>query len=199
MRSAKLPPMMYIFAGNNGSGKSTLRNLLIDKLGIDINIDPDSIARRLNPQAPETKQFAAGKAAVKLVYECIEEEKSFSIETTLAGKNAIHQMNKAREKGFEVTMFYVGLGHVEQNIERVALRVRNGGHHIPTKDILKRDSTSKENLLRNLYLVDNLVVIDNSKSDGELVLETSNGRITFVANDLPDWAHPIKQKYNATT
>ncbi|SDJ14208.1 zeta toxin family protein [Alteribacillus bidgolensis] len=106
MRSAKLPPMMYIFAGNNGSGKSTLRNLLIDKLGIDINIDPDSIARRLNPQAPETKQFAAGKAAVKLVYECIEEEKSFSIETTLAGKNAIHQMIKAKERGFEVLFIY---------------------------------------------------------------------------------------------
>ncbi|UOQ93951.1 zeta toxin family protein [Halobacillus shinanisalinarum] len=195
----KLPPMMYVFAGNNGSGKSTLRSLLIDKLGIDINIDPDSIARRLDPKAPETKQFAAGKAAVKLVYECIKEEKSFSIETTLAGKNAIHQMTKAKEEGFEITMFYVELSHVEQNIERVALRVKNGGHHIPTSDILKRDTTSKENLLRNLSLVDNLVVIDNSKSDGELVLEISNGRITFEVDDLPDWASPIKKTFNTTT
>ena len=196
MTKQKLPPMMYVFAGNNGSGKSTLRNLLIDKLGIDINIDPDSIARRLDPRSPETKQLAAGKAAVRLIYECIEEEKSFSIETTLAGKNAIHQMIKAKEKGFEITMFYVGLSHVTQNIERVALRVRNGGHHIPTKDILKRDTTSKENLLQHLSLIDNLVVIDNSKSDGELILEISNNQITFETDEIPDWADPIKQKFN---
>ncbi len=36
-------PMMFVFAGNNGSGKSTLRNLLVDKIGIDINIDPAAL------------------------------------------------------------------------------------------------------------------------------------------------------------
>lgn len=60
-------PMMYVFAGNNGSGKSTLRNLLIDKIGIDINIDPDSIARRIDPENPESKRLAAGKEVIKAV------------------------------------------------------------------------------------------------------------------------------------
>ncbi|TCP25582.1 hypothetical protein EV207_12112 [Scopulibacillus darangshiensis] len=93
-----LPPMMYVFAGNNGSGKSTLRNLLVDKLGIEINVDPDAIARRLEPREPEKKHFAAGKESVKMIYECINKEKSFSIETTLAGKNAINQMIKAKRR-----------------------------------------------------------------------------------------------------
>ncbi|MYL61818.1 hypothetical protein GLW07_00475 [Bacillus hwajinpoensis] len=150
----------------------------------------------MDPRSPETKQLAAGKIAVRLIYECIEEEKSFSIETTLAEKNAIHQMIKAKERGFEITMFYVGSSHVTQNIERVALRVKNGGHHIPTKDILKRDTTSKENLLQHLSLIDNLVVIDNSKSDGELILEISNNQITLETDEIPDWADPIKQKFN---
>ncbi|MFB5662490.1 hypothetical protein [Alteribacillus sp. HJP-4] len=48
-------PVMYVFAGNNGSGKSTFRNLLIDKIGIDLNIDPDGIARRIDPLNPESK------------------------------------------------------------------------------------------------------------------------------------------------
>lgn len=48
-------PTMYVFAGNNGSGKSTLRSLIIDKIGLDINIDPDSIARRLDPDRLESK------------------------------------------------------------------------------------------------------------------------------------------------
>lgn len=46
-------PSFYVFAGNNGSGKSTFRNLIIDKIGIDINIDADAIARRLDPDNPE--------------------------------------------------------------------------------------------------------------------------------------------------
>ncbi|WP_317956462.1 hypothetical protein [Paenibacillus chitinolyticus] len=29
---------MFIFAGNNGSGKSTIRNLIIDRIGISVNI-----------------------------------------------------------------------------------------------------------------------------------------------------------------
>ncbi|WP_255584765.1 hypothetical protein [Virgibacillus saliphilus] len=37
-------PILFVFAGNNGSGKSTIRNLIIDNIGVDINIDADSIA-----------------------------------------------------------------------------------------------------------------------------------------------------------
>ena len=85
-------PIFFVFAGNNGSGKSTLRNLIIDKIGIDINIDPDAIARRLDSENPESKRIAAGKEVIKSVNRYIEEGKDFSIETTLAGKNAIRQV-----------------------------------------------------------------------------------------------------------
>ncbi len=30
--------MMYVFAGNNGSGKSTIRNLIVDRLGMNIDL-----------------------------------------------------------------------------------------------------------------------------------------------------------------
>lgn len=46
-------PVMYVFAGNNGSGKSTIRNLIIDRLGINVNIDPDVLARGIDPKQPE--------------------------------------------------------------------------------------------------------------------------------------------------
>lgn len=62
----KHKPMFYVFAGNNGSGKSTLRNLLIDKIGVDINIDPDAIARRIDPLDPESKRVSAGKEVINI-------------------------------------------------------------------------------------------------------------------------------------
>jgi len=40
--------VMFVFAGNNGSGKSTIRNLIIDRLGISVNVDPYSLARRID-------------------------------------------------------------------------------------------------------------------------------------------------------
>src|SRR5690625_955519 len=122
MNQISQQPIMYVFTGNNGSGKST--------------IDPDTIARRIDPNAPDKKRFSAGKEAVKLIYECINEKKSFSIETTLGGKNAIRQMQKAKKNGFEISMFYIGLKDVHQNIKRIALHVKNGGPHIPTTDVL---------------------------------------------------------------
>ncbi|MFE7083309.1 zeta toxin family protein [Priestia megaterium] len=188
-------PMMYVFAGNNGSGKSTLRNLIIDRVGLEINIDPDAIARRIDPESPESRRVSAGKEVIKLVNECINEGKNFSIETTLAGKNVIRQMQKAKEYGYEVTMFYVGLGDVEQNIQRVASRVKNGGHNIPTEDIRRRHSVSLNNLLSSLTLIDNLVVIDNSEEEGNLMLEITGGSLVFIENNLPKWILPILQVY----
>lgn len=187
-------PTFFVFAGNNGSGKSTLRNLIIDKIGIDINIDPDAIARRIDPENPESKRIAAGKEVIKSVRRYIGEGKSFSIETTLAGKNAIRQIQKAKEMGYEVTMFYVALSNVEQNIERVAMRVKNGGHNIPTEDIVRRSITSFNHLYEYTKIIDNLVLIDNSEDDGEIVLEANNGIINFETSPLPEWVIPVTEQ-----
>lgn len=187
-------PTFFVFAGNNGSGKSTLRNLIIDKIGIDINIDPDAIARRIDPENPESKRIAAGKEVIKSVKRYIEEGKSFSIETTLAGKNAIRQIQKAKEMGYEVTMFYVALSSVEQNIERVAMRVKNGGHNILTEDIVRRSITSFNHLYEYTKIIDNLVLIDNSEDDGEIVLEANNGIISFETSPLPEWVTPVTEQ-----
>ncbi|SDX05801.1 zeta toxin family protein [Paenibacillus sp. PDC88] len=140
---------MFVFAGNNGSGKSTIRNLIIDRLGVNVNIDPDALARRLDPENPERRKVSAGKEALKLTKDCILNKRDFTVETTLAGGNVIRQMREAKDHGFEVIVFYIGLEDVRLNIERVAARVMNGGQHIETTDILRRSQTSIHNLLEN--------------------------------------------------
>jgi predicted ABC-type ATPase len=70
-------PIFFIFAGNNGSGKNTLRNLIIDKLGVEINIDPDAIARRLDSENPESKRVSAGKEVLRSVKQYINDGKDF--------------------------------------------------------------------------------------------------------------------------
>jgi predicted ABC-type ATPase len=183
---------MFVFAGNNGSGKSTIRNLIIDQIGVSVNIDPDALARRINPIQPETARISAGKEAIRLARDCIEKYRDFSIETTLSGGYAIRLMHEARARGFEITTFYCGLGDPNLNIERVAIRVRNGGHHIPSKDIMYRHHSSIQNLLVHLELVNHLIVIDNSALNGEIVLEADCGRLKYQNAILPDWVLPIR-------
>jgi predicted ABC-type ATPase len=194
----ELTSIMYVFAGNNGSGKSTIRNLIVDRLGISVNIDPDALARAIDSDHPESRKVSAGKNAIKLARDCIRSGRDFSVETTLAGGNGIRLMRDAKANGFEVTMFYVGLGDYHLNIERVAVRVKNGGHHIPSEDIVRRHDTSIQNLLSHLQLIDHLIVIDNSRAEGDIVLDSDYGIITYRSKLLPEWAECIVQRLQKT-
>ncbi len=185
---------MVVFAGNNGSGKSTIRNLIVDRLGISVNIDPDALARGIDSDHPDRRKVSAGKEAIKLARDCIHHKRDFSVETTLAGGNAIRLIREAKANGFEVTMFYVGLNDVRLNIERVAARVRNGGHHIPTEDIIRRQTTSMQNLLTHIHLIDHLIVIDNSEVSGEIVIQAEHHVLKYQAKSLPIWVHKIKDQ-----
>lgn len=184
-------PKMYVFAGNNGSGKSTIRNLIVDKLGLNINIDPDALARTISSINPENYKVSAGKEAIKIARECIQNGRDFSVETTLAGGNVIRLMREGRKNGYEINMFYVGLSDYKLNIQRVATRVKNGGHDIPKEDIIRRHVTSINNLLVNLELIDYLTVIDNSDSTGEVVLQVEKGKIKYRSEVLPQWVRQI--------
>ncbi|NBI31201.1 zeta toxin family protein [Chengkuizengella marina] len=191
---SELSANMFVFAGNNGSGKSTIRNLIVDQLGVSVNIDPDTLARGIDPDNPEQHKISAGKKAIRLARECIRNHRDFSVETTLAGGNTIRLMKSAKENGFNVTMFFIGLGDYLLNIERVAVRVQNGGHYIHTDDIVRRHKTSLQNLLSNLYLIDYLLVIDNRDSIGKIVLEADCNNINYQLDPLPLWVEKIKQK-----
>ncbi|SFS99618.1 zeta toxin family protein [Paenibacillus sp. 453mf] len=177
-------PVMTVFAGTNGAGKSTLTRNFNDQLGEVI--DPDAIAKTINPRHPESVSPSAGREAIKRVRECIQNGKSFSIETTLAGKNAIRQMEQAKKAGFEINLYYVGLKNVEYHIERVEMRVKNGGHHIPEEDIRRRYDRSIGNLPEALKLSDRSFIFDNT-SKFRLVMEVEKGKVQTISKDIPQW------------
>ncbi|WP_010496642.1 hypothetical protein [Paenibacillus elgii] len=100
---------MYLL-GIMAAVKVQFEILIVDRLGISINIDPDSLAGSFDADQPDRRKVSAGKEAIKLARDCIRHNRDFSIETTLAGRNVIRLMRDAKANGFEVTMFYVGLG-----------------------------------------------------------------------------------------
>ncbi|WP_339223009.1 hypothetical protein [Paenibacillus sp. FSL H8-0332] len=80
-----------------------------------MNIDPDALARKINNGNPERSKVSAGKEAIRIARECIRNKWDFTVETTLVGGNVLRQMRDAKEQGYKIIMFYVGLGDVRLN------------------------------------------------------------------------------------
>lgn len=181
-------PVVTIFAGVNGSGKSTLTEMLGGELD-GVIIDPDKISRDF-----KLSSLGAGKKVILMVNECIESKESFSLETTFSGKLIINQIKKARENGFKITLHYVWLSSLEEHLQRVAQRVKLGGHDIPKDDIVRRYNSSHNQLIDNLDLYDELLIWDNSGEEITLCSISVASRFDdFAANPL---SSIVKQKVN---
>ena len=176
---------LVVFAGPNGSGKSSIRDAIINPA--EVVIDPDRIARTINPANPKAAGLEGGKEALRRFQQAIEQGRSVSMETTLTGQTAVMRMRQAKDAGYDVSLVYVALRAPDLNVERVQARVRQGGHDIDPDLIRKRVGTSMANLPRALAIADQAIVLDNSEKAYRTILETAAGRVTYQAAPLPGW------------
>lgn len=75
---------LTIVGGPNGSGKSTITSALKLRQGMPV-IDPDAIARELQPDAPAAVAVEAGREAIRQQTALLAQGASFAVETTLSG------------------------------------------------------------------------------------------------------------------
>jgi len=108
-----------------------------------------------------------------------------TIETTLAGKNHIKTIQKAKDLGYQVVLIYSYLDNPDFCKNRIKVRVLNGGHDIPHDDIVRRFYRSKENFW-NIYkdLVDEWNLFYNGTSEYILVAQSVNNEIEIFSESL---------------
>lgn len=186
MSSSDTNKVFTIIAGINGSGKTSLYKVLkgADELGLRVNID--EIVMSEGDWKDPALQVRAGKAAMHLIDDCIEKGISFHHETTLPGAVVIRQIKKAKEHGFRIVLYYVGIDDVKTAIKRVHKRVAMGGHGIDDRYIIKRYIQLKDRLLQILPLCDTAVMFDNTKKFRQIAVFMEN-RIYDCDRDLPNW------------
>ncbi len=184
--------VMTVFAGTNGAGKSTLSMQMKDWLGE--LVDPDQIARELKPDDPRSADLSAGREAVKRIRSLIKQSENFAIETTLSGSFVLKHMEIAKQKSYEIVLYYIGLQDVQMHIDRVASRVEQGGHWIAEEDIRYRYGESLKNLIPALNLADQIIIIDNTH-EPLIVAEIRQGHLVYRNNFVPAWANPVLIPY----
>ncbi len=80
----------------------------------------------------------AGRVMIRRMHELRRRRKTFSFETTLAGKGHGRFLSEAQNEGYVIHLAYVWLASVELAKKRVSVRVQRGGHSIPDADIERR-------------------------------------------------------------
>src|SRR5690606_30613369 len=125
-------PSVVVLAGPNGAGKTTASPFVIrDTLGINEFVNADHIAQGLSGFAPETSAFAAGRIMLERLHELGRLRRTFAFETTLATRSFAPWLEVLRGSGYDFGLVFLALRTPEQAIQRVRLRVSDGGHDVP--------------------------------------------------------------------
>ena len=166
-------PILYIIAGCNGAGKTTASySVLPDLLNCREFVNADEIAKGLSPFNPESVAIEAGKLMLQRINLLLEQRKTFAIETTLATRSYASLVTRAHDLGYHVVLLYFWLSSPEMAIDRVAKRVREGGHNIPTETIIRRYWLGLKNFFTIFApIVDSWMFFDNV--DDTLIIATS--------------------------
>ena len=108
----------------NGCGKSSLTgSLKAERTDLGIIVDPDKITAELGGD-----EYEGGKLAVERLEQALADGVSFTQETTLSGGYTRKLARRAREQGYYIRLYYIGLDTVQESLQRIQNRVRKGGH-----------------------------------------------------------------------
>lgn len=162
---------ILVIAGPNGAGKTTFaRAFLPNEANCPLFINADLIAAGLSPFSPEQALFKAGRLMLKAMDEHAARGDNFAFETTLAGRVYASRLRLWQSMGYRVSLYFLKLDSPELAIERVAERVRQGGHDIPA-DVIRRRFAKGLAMFDSVYrpLVDDWMLFDNSGEQPELI------------------------------
>ena len=190
-------PVLIVIAGPNGSGKTSVTSKILKHEWMEdaVYINPDLVAQERfgDWNSPD----AIRKAVIycqEWREQCLAERKSLIFETVLSADDKIDFIERAKEAGFFVRLFFVCTESPTINASRIAQRVIKGGHDVPITKIISRYQKSILNCKYIATKVDRTYLYDNSVDDAEqqLLIRLSDGLIAKrYVNELPEWAKQI--------
>ena len=131
-------PRCLIIAGPNGAGKTTFARTFLPRDGLTRFVNADLIAAGVSPLDPAGAQFAAGKIFLAELDRLSAARADFAFESTLSGLAYVTRLRRWKATGYRIEIIYLKVNDVRVSLERIAARVRSGGHAVPEADVRRR-------------------------------------------------------------
>ena len=196
MKNKDQRPNLYVIADPNGAGKTTFsRKFLPDYAKCLEFVNVDLIANGLSPFDPERAALRAGSIMLDQIHSLTKRGVDFGFESSLSGGTYVKLLQEMKRRRYLIPIFFLWINDVDLALERIRLRVRNGGHAIPEATVRRRFGRSLANFLR-LYkpLADSWTIFDNSRDISKMVAFEESGKIETLEPDL--FNHLLKYKEN---
>ncbi len=176
-----------MLAGPNGAGKSTFYESHLSALGLPF-LNADVLVAHTGM---DTYEAAERIDDARRIF--VTRRMGFVTETVFSDPVGakVDFLAEAGALGFDVQLIYIGIEDAEFSAERVAARVRAGGHDVPLEKILARYARTLENLERAIDRLPRVTLYDNSSFDEpfRLIAEFRNGKLhSSSVNPMPPWA-----------
>lgn len=182
-------PIVVAIAGPNGAGKTSFYEAHLAPAGLRF-VNADDLARELDVDAYEAAELAG-----RLRETLLEQGESFVFETVFSDPvgDKVAFLKRAGAQGHAVVLCFIGLDGPEASEERVAMRVLQGGHDVPTRKLRERYPRTLKNLARAIRQLPRVLVFDNGDLGRpfRMVAEFEEGRVREKHAPWPRWLpHP---------
>ena len=186
MRKGRVSPQLYVIAGPNGAGKTTFaKEFLPHDAGCLEFVNVDMIAGGLSPFAPQRAAIRAGRLVLEQIHSLGKKGLNFGFETTLSGKTYIKFLKDLKGKGCLIHLYFLWIPTVKLALDRIATRVRNGGHDVPELVVRRRFDKSIHHFLKYYQpLIDSWALYDNSGEKPRMIAFKESGRLEILNHAL---------------
>jgi predicted ABC-type ATPase len=182
-------PVIVALTGPNGAGKTTFYEAHLKASGLRF-LNADILAGELGIDSYQGAEIAA-----KLRQEFVNQGESFVFETVFSDPvgDKLSFLKQAVQQGYAVVMCFIGIAGSGRSEERVAMRVSQGGHDVPTDKLAARFPRTMTNLKQAIRELPCVLVFDNDdlRIPFRLLAVFQNGRQRFLAKSIPDWLEPV--------
>ncbi len=119
--------------------------------------------------------------------ELLKRKISFTMETVFSHTDKVQFMQRAKEAGYNVYLYFVSTENPEINIKRVEGRVAAGGHDVDPVKIVERYKRTMNNLLAAVKISYRAYIFDNSGASTVKIAEKDKDGTIYLEESVPQW------------
>ena len=178
-------PVLVALVGPNGAGKTTFFQSHLKQAGLRF-LNAHQVARELDIDA-----YEAAKVITQLRQELLKQRESFVFETVFSDPigDKLGFLKEAARSGYTVVLCFIGIAGPETSEQRVAMRVSQGGHDVPSEKLASRFPRTMANLKAAISQLPHVLIFDNDdlRIPFRRVAVFEIGRLEWSAKPIPLW------------